>query len=45
VVGNWVPANASLLTKGAHDGGNAPAWTQPQKDTITMWLLAEAEER
>jgi len=43
VVGSWVPANASLLTKGAHQG--VPAWSTAQNDTITMWLLAEADER
>lgn len=45
VVGNWVPANAQLLNQGVHDGGSAPAFSQTQKDTISMWLLAEADER
>jgi hypothetical protein len=45
VTGNFVPANATLLNKGLHDLGNAPAWTQIQADAITEWLLAEAQER
>jgi hypothetical protein len=45
IIGNWNPANARLLLKGAHDNNLAPAWTQAQKDTITTWLLAEADER
>lgn len=43
VTGNFVPANASLLNKGAHQG--VAAWTTTQADTISMWLLAEAAER
>jgi hypothetical protein len=43
VVGNFIPGNASLLTKGAHQG--VAAWTTAQSDTISMWLLAEAQER
>jgi hypothetical protein len=45
VVGNYVPANAQLLNQGVHDNGLGPAWTTAQKDTITSWLLAEADER
>jgi hypothetical protein len=43
VIGNWDPAGASLLTKGAHQG--VPAWSTAQSDTISMWLIAEADER
>ena len=43
VTGNFVPANASLLNQGAHQG--VSAWTTAQSDTISMWLLAEAQER
>lgn len=45
VIGGFNPAVANLLLKGEHDGGNAPAWVQTEKDTITEWLLTEAEER
>ena len=43
VTGNFVPAAASLLNQGAHEG--VLAWDTTQSDTISMWLLAEAAER
>ncbi len=43
LVGAFNPAAATLLTKGAHS--SARAWTTTESDTITMWLLAEADER
>lgn len=43
VVGNFIPANATLLTRGAHEG--VLAWDATQADTISMWLLTEAGER
>jgi len=45
VVGGWDPAQAELLLHGLHDGGNARAWTTTEADAISMWLLAEADER
>jgi hypothetical protein len=43
-VGNFTPT-CGLLIKGEHDGGNARAWLQTEKDTITAWINAEAAER
>jgi hypothetical protein len=43
LIGDWNPAAASLLTKGAHS--TARAWTTTEADLISQWLLAEAEER
>lgn len=43
LIGNFVPTNATLLNKGAHD--TARAWTTAEADTIAAWLLAEAAER
>ncbi len=43
LVGGFNPTAASLLTKGAHS--SARAWTTAESDTLTMWLLAEADER
>jgi hypothetical protein len=43
VIGSWNPAEASLLTKGAHS--TARAWTPGERDAIAMWLIAEASER
>lgn len=43
VTGNFIPANSSLLNKGAHEG--VAAWTALQADSISAWLLAEAGER
>ena len=43
VTGNFVPANSTLLNKGAHEG--VLAWDTTQSQTITDWLLAEAAER
>jgi len=45
VTGGFDPGLSNLLNKGEHDGGNARAWTQPEKELITSWLLLEAEER
>jgi len=45
VVGGFDPDLANLLLKGAHDGGNARAWTDEEKATIADWLVAEAAER
>ncbi len=45
VTGGFEPGLANLLNKGEHDGGNARAWTQGEKDIIIEWLLTEAEER
>jgi hypothetical protein len=45
VVGNYVPANAEILNQGSHDGGLAPALSTTEADTITTWLLAEADAR
>ncbi len=43
VTGNFVPANSTLLNKGAHEG--VLAWDTTQSQTISDWLLAEAAER
>jgi hypothetical protein len=43
VTGNFIPANASLLNKGAHEG--VLAWDTTQAAAISAWLLAEADER
>lgn len=40
--GDFNPAHALLLTKGAHEG---PALTASQADTIANWLDAEAAAR
>lgn len=45
VVGGFDPGLANLVNKGVHDNGGARAWTQAEKDTITEWLLTEADER
>jgi hypothetical protein len=45
VVGGFNPALANLLLKGEHDGGNARAWTDTEKDAIIEWILIEADER
>lgn len=42
LTGNFNPATAQLLLKGAHDGR---AWLDNEKTTITSWLNAEAAER
>lgn len=42
VVGNFVPANALLLTKGSHSG--VQWWSPDQESKITAWLVAEAED-
>jgi hypothetical protein len=43
LVGNFDPAAATLLTKGPHAGANW--WSPTEEQTISDWLLAEAEER
>ncbi len=45
VNGGFDPGLANMLNKGEHDGGNARAWAQTEKDAITEWLLTEADER
>src|SRR5262245_29465500 len=42
VNGGFDPTAAALLTKGLHEG---PEWTEPEKQVITEWLLAEQAER
>jgi hypothetical protein len=42
VNGAFNPNNASLLTKGAHEG---PAWQGNEKNAISAWLEQEATER
>ena len=45
VVGGFDPGLANLVNKGAHDNGNAPAWTTDEASVMTSWLIAEADER
>lgn len=45
ITGGFNPGLSNLLRKGQHDGGNARAWTDPEKEIITAWLLSEATER
>ena len=42
VTGGWVPASATLLSKGQHAG---PAWQPAEADKITRWLQAEQMAR
>jgi len=44
VIGDFTPTCA-LVLKGLHDGGNARAWTDAEKATITSWLSAESAAR
>ncbi|MCA9676133.1 MAG: hypothetical protein H6709_16175 [Kofleriaceae bacterium] len=45
VTGGFDPGLANMVNKGEHDGGNARAWTQTEKDILIEWLLQEADER
>ncbi len=45
ITGGFDPGLSNLVNKGLHDNGGARAWTQAEKDTITEWLLTEADER
>jgi hypothetical protein len=42
IIGNYDPAQATILTKGLHEG---PALAQADKDTISAWLVQEATDR
>lgn len=43
--GGWDPVAATLLTKGVHDGGRAPAFSTDGGDAVRRWILQEAIER
>ena len=38
VIGGWVPAAATILTKGQHTG---PAWSPGDAEIVTAWITAE----
>jgi hypothetical protein len=40
-----IQANSTILSKGSHDSGKAPALTTQQQTDITHWLNLEAQER
>jgi len=42
IIGDYDPTQATILTKGAHEG---PAFAQADKDTISAWLIQEATDR
>jgi hypothetical protein len=43
--GGWDPVAASLLIKGVHDGGRAPALSSGAGTSVRAWLAQEAIER
>jgi mono/diheme cytochrome c family protein len=45
VTGGFIADSATMLSKGVHASGAAPAWLDDEKNKIIAWLNKEAQER